>query len=184
MVAVHNSAHMKMVHLISWKEYQEILLKLKQGIIVGDLPAPELFDCIICGVSVKYRREHLNKKHQITEDVYDELIAKKNRGEDISEVLPEREIFKCMICERECMDLRKHLERSHQITEEQYEENFRISGGNEKRVVKQAVTKEEHVQGGIKPIQQHIRRDGIQPQQHSRTPGQTQLSHQTSKFQG
>jgi hypothetical protein len=34
------------------------------------------------------------------------------------------------------MDLRKHLERSHQITEEQYEDNFRISGGNEKRVVK------------------------------------------------
>ena len=25
-----------------------------------------------------------NKKHQITEDVYDELIAKKSRGEDIS----------------------------------------------------------------------------------------------------
>ena len=34
-------AHMKMVHLISWKEYQEILLKLKAGINVGDLPAPE-----------------------------------------------------------------------------------------------------------------------------------------------
>merc|ERR1719225_359176 len=110
-----------MVHLISWKEYQEILLKLKAGINVGDLRAPE----------------HFNKKHQITEEVYDELIAKKNRGEDISEVLPEREIFKCMICERECMDLKKHLERSHQITEEQYEENFRINGGNVKRAVKQ-----------------------------------------------
>ena len=30
-----------------------------------DLPNPELFDCSICGVSVKYKREHLNKKHQV-----------------------------------------------------------------------------------------------------------------------
>ena len=175
---------MKMVHLISWKEYQEILLKLKQGINVGDLPAPELFDCIICGVSVKYRREHLNKKHQITEEVYDELIAKKNRGEDISEVLPEREIFKCMICERECMDLRKHLERSHQITEEQYEDNFRIAGGNEKRVVKQAVTNEENVHGGNRPMQQTIRRDETQPPRNARKPEQILPSQQTPKFQG
>ena len=111
-------AHMKMVHLISWKEYQEILVKLRQvrkriwayimshdpihtlkglllfqGKTVGDLPAPELFDCIICGVSVKYRREHLNKKHQITEEVYEELVAKQKRGEDINNALPEREIY-------------------------------------------------------------------------------------------
>ena len=59
---------------------QEILIKIQQGETVGDLPAPELFECIICGVSVKYKREHLNKKHQINEDVYDELIAKKSRG--------------------------------------------------------------------------------------------------------
>ena len=58
-------AHMKMVHLISWREYQEILVKLRQGKTVGDLPAPDLFHCVICGVSVKYRREHLNKKHQV-----------------------------------------------------------------------------------------------------------------------
>ena len=113
-------AHMKMVHLISWKEYQEILIKIRQGETVGDLPAPELFECIICGVSVKYKREHLNKKHQITEDVYDELIAKKSRGEDISGVLPEREIYKCLICDRECMDIKKHIERSHQITADWY----------------------------------------------------------------
>ena len=134
-------AHMKMVHLISWKEYQEILVKLRQGKTVGDLPAPELFDCIICGVSVKYRREHLNKKHQITEEVYDELIAKKNRGEDIKEELPEREIYRCLICKRECMDLKKHLERSHQITEEIYEE---MTGGKideAKWAVKQSVSK-------------------------------------------
>ena len=79
------------------------------GETVGDLPAPELFECIICGVSVKYKREHLNKKHQITEDVYDELIAKKSRGEDISDVLPEREIFKCLICDRECMDIKVRI---------------------------------------------------------------------------
>ena len=28
-------AHMKLVHLISWKEYQNILMKMKQGINVG-----------------------------------------------------------------------------------------------------------------------------------------------------
>ena len=159
-------AHMKMVHLISWKEYQEILVKIRQGETVGDLPAPELFECMICGVSVKYKREHLNKKHQITEDVYDELIAKKNRGEDISDVLPDREIFKCLICDRECMDIKvrkpktlkkcvngidrilpcthivfipfqKHIERSHQITEEMYEEMVASKTGDTKRVVKQ-----------------------------------------------
>lgn len=130
-------AHMKMVHLISWKEYQEILIKIRQGLTVGDLPAPELFECIICGVSVKYKREHLNKKHQITEDVYDELIAKKSRGEDISDVLPEREIYKCLICERECMDIKKHIERSHQITEEMYEEMVASKAGEAKRSVKQ-----------------------------------------------
>ena len=57
-----------------------------------DLPNPELFDCIICGVSVKYKREHLNKKHQLDEDVYEELIAKRARGEDIRGDLPEREV--------------------------------------------------------------------------------------------
>ena len=106
---------MKMVHLISWKEYQEILVKIRQGETVGDLPAPELFECMICGVSVKYKREHLNKKHQITEDVYDELIAKKSRGEDISDVLPEREIFKCLICDRECMDIKVSLTNHFKI---------------------------------------------------------------------
>ena len=141
------AAHMKMVHLISWKEYQEILIKIRLGENVGDLPAPDLFEvkknfsatsltwssiritgyrsllqCAICGVSVKYKREHLNKKHQISEDVYDELIAKKQRGEDITEELPERSTRRCHICDRECLDIRKHLERSHQITEDLYDE--------------------------------------------------------------
>ena len=133
-------AHMKMVHLISWREYQEILVKIRQGETVGDLPAPELFECIICGVSVKYKREHLNKKHQITEDVYDELIAKKSRGEDISDALPEREIYKCLICDRECMDIKKHIERSHQLTEEMYEEMVASKAGESKRSVKQLET--------------------------------------------
>ena len=73
-------------------------------------------------MSVKYKREHLNKKHQISEDVYDELIAKKQRGEDITEELPERSTRRCHICDRECLDIRKHLERSHQITEDLYDE--------------------------------------------------------------
>ncbi len=128
------AAHMKMVHLISWKEYQDILIKMRQGEVVGDLPAPDLFECRICGVSVKYKREHLNKKHQITEEVYDELIEKKNRGEDISEDLPERETQKCRICDRQCLDMKKHLERTHQITEDVYEEmldNREIVGGGD-----------------------------------------------------
>ena len=50
------AAHMKMVHLISWKEYQEILIKIRLGENVGDLPAPDLFevkkrlDCLYCRV--------------------------------------------------------------------------------------------------------------------------------------
>ena len=101
---------MKMVHLISWKEYQDIVLKLRSGDENISLPNPELFDCVICGVSVKYKREHLNKKHQLDEDVYEALIAKKARGEDISADLPEREVYTCAICERECMDFKRHLQ--------------------------------------------------------------------------
>jgi len=136
-------AHMKMVHLISWKEYQDIVLKLKSGEGNIDLPNPELFDCIICGVSVKYKREHLNKKHQLDEDVYEELIAKKNRGEDISEDLPDREVFTCAICERECMDFRRHLQVCHKLTEEQYRVEF-LRGENPKvKIVKQDLFNEE-----------------------------------------
>jgi hypothetical protein len=37
---------------------------------------------------LKYKREHLQKKHQIDQDVYEELIEKKNRGEDFTKDLP------------------------------------------------------------------------------------------------
>jgi hypothetical protein len=137
-------AHMKMVHLISWKEYQDIICKLRAGEGSISLPNPELFDCEICGVSVKYKREHLNKKHQVEEDVYEELIAKKARGEDISEDLPEREIFTCCICERECMDFKRHLGVSHKLTEEQYRQEFCGGEDPQVRIVKQGV----YVEGG------------------------------------
>ena len=116
-------AHMKQVHLISWKEYQEMLIRMRAGeTVVGDLPVPELFECKICGVSVKYKREHLNKKHQIDEDVYEALVERQERGEDISKELPDRPVLKCAICDRECIDLKKHIERSHHISEEDYAE--------------------------------------------------------------
>jgi len=136
-------AHMKMVHLISWKEYQDIVIKLKSGEGNIDLPNPELFDCVICGVSVKYKREHLNKKHQLDEDVYEELIAKKARGEDISEDLPDREVFTCAICERECMDFRRHLSVCHKLTEEQYRVEFCKGESPQVKIVKQDVFNEE-----------------------------------------
>eukprot|EP00092_Neocalanus_flemingeri_P026546 GFUD01028770.1.p1 GENE.GFUD01028770.1~~GFUD01028770.1.p1 ORF type:complete len:933 (-),score=290.62 GFUD01028770.1:23-2821(-) len=136
-------AHMKMVHLISWKEYQDIVLKLKSGEGNIDLPNPELFDCVICGVSVKYKREHLNKKHQLDEDVYEELIAKKARGEDISEDLPDREVFTCAICERECMDFKRHLSVCHKLTEEQYRVEFCKGESPQVKIVKQDVFNED-----------------------------------------
>jgi len=136
-------AHMKMVHLISWKEYQDIVLKLKSGEGNIDLPNPELFDCVICGVSVKYKREHLNKKHQLDEDVYEELIAKKARGEDISEDLPDREVFTCAICERECMDFRRHLSVCHKLTEEQYRVEFCKGENPQVKIVKQDIFNED-----------------------------------------
>ena len=136
-------AHMKMVHLISWKEYQDIVLKLRSGDENISLPNPELFDCVICGVSVKYKREHLNKKHQLDEDVYEALIAKKARGEDISEDLPEREVYTCAICERECMDFKRHLQVCHKLTEEQYMEEFCNGEMPQVKIVKQDVFKED-----------------------------------------
>ena len=133
------TSHMKMVHLISWKEYQDIVIKLKSGEGNIDLPNPELFDCVICGVSVKYKRGHLNKKHQLDEDVYEELFAKKARGEDISEDLPDREVFTCAICERECMDFRRHLSVCHKLTEEQYMVEFCKGESPQVKIVKQDV---------------------------------------------
>jgi len=136
-------AHMKMVHLISWKEYQDIVLKLRSGDENISLPNPELFDCVICGVSVKYKREHLNKKHQLDEDVYEALIAKKARGEDISADLPEREVYTCAICERECMDFKRHLQVCHKLTEEQYSLEFCHGEQPQVKIVKQDVFKED-----------------------------------------
>ena len=81
------------------------------------------------------------------------------------------------------MDLRKHLERSHQITEEQYEENFRISGGSTKRVVKQSVTKDDNIHGGNKSLQ-ITRKDDLHSQFHLRKTEQVQQSHQAPKLQG
>ena len=52
--------------------------------------------------------------------VYEELLQRKNNGEDISDQLPDREIYTCTICERECLDFKRHLLVSHQLTEEQY----------------------------------------------------------------
>ena len=46
-------------------------------------------------MSVKYKREHLNKKHKISEDVYVELMAKKQKGENITEELPKRSHARC-----------------------------------------------------------------------------------------
>jgi len=135
-------AHMKMVHLISWSEYQEILVRLKAGETIGDLPNPELFDCIICGVSVKYKREHLNKKHQLDEEVYEELVNRKKRGEDISDSLPDREIYTCTICERECLDFKRHLQVSHQLTEEEYTQMFTNGMGPQVKVIKQGLVDE------------------------------------------
>ena len=116
--------HMKMVHLISWKEYQEAVNKIRNGELQVNLPTPELFNCLICGVSVKYKREHLNKRHQIEEDVYEELMEKKSRGEDIAEQLPDRELFTCQVCDKESMDFKRHLQVTHQMTEDQYAEMY------------------------------------------------------------
>ena len=113
---------MKQVHLISWAEYQDVLGRIRRGEKDLNLPSPDLFECGICGTSVKYKREHLNKKHGISEDVYETLIEKKDNGEDISADLPARTVHKCVICDRECIDLKKHIEKSHQITEDEYNE--------------------------------------------------------------
>ena len=54
------AAHMKMVHLISWKEYQEILIKIRLGENVGDLPAPDLFE--VKNKSLMYFSHDFKKK--------------------------------------------------------------------------------------------------------------------------
>ena len=80
------------------------------------------------------------------------------------------------------MDLRKHLERSHQITEEQYEENFRMSGGNVKRVIKQSVTKEDGLHVNTKNALLPIKKDELQQNQQG-TPKQDVVTPQNVKTQ-
>ena len=53
--------------LTTTTKFQEVVARMKsgEGGVMQDLPNPELFECSICGVSVKYKKEHLAKTHQV-----------------------------------------------------------------------------------------------------------------------
>ena len=70
-------------NLGSWIRIQPVLLA---GIYIYFVW--QLFYCEICGVSVKYKKEHINKTHQIDVETYTELIEKRSRGEEIASHLP------------------------------------------------------------------------------------------------
>jgi len=81
---------------------------------------------MICGASVKYQSEHLRKTHQISIEVYDQIMERKAKGENINKMLPRRKVYECMICNRETMNLSSHLVRTHQITLERYQQDFDV----------------------------------------------------------
>ena len=124
-----------------------------QTVSTGD-PAPSDLVCSKCldpldtSKRQSYFKQHTTIAHELSqdvimteldEDVYEELIAKKARGEDISEDLPDREVFTCAICERECMDFRRHLSVCHKLTEEQYRVEFCKGESPQVKIVKQDV---------------------------------------------
>ncbi|XP_071743490.1 uncharacterized protein [Lepeophtheirus salmonis] len=105
--------HMKNSHLISWTEYQEILLKIRRE--DGTESSMEPFDCQVCGERrIKNKKDHLRKKHQMSDEIYDKLLGHRQSSSST--------IKTCMLCEHETQDLRKHLERIHRVSYDSYME--------------------------------------------------------------
>jgi len=112
------TAHMKMVHQISWQDYQKRIQESHdkdQNVSNGDLETAAplvLFDCALCDSKVKLKRQHLDKAHCMDEDVYAAFLEKGFNGDEKFLVAGS---ISCKICGKLCMNLSKHLKVSHKM---------------------------------------------------------------------
>eukprot|EP00092_Neocalanus_flemingeri_P018664 GFUD01020212.1.p1 GENE.GFUD01020212.1~~GFUD01020212.1.p1 ORF type:complete len:727 (+),score=163.86 GFUD01020212.1:69-2249(+) len=113
------TAHMKMVHQISWQEYQNRINQSSQndnedGNSEEAIQPLVFFECALCSAKVKLKRQHLDKAHHMDEDAYEALIEK---GQDAV-----AGAVTCKICKRLCMNLFRHLKLAHKMMSlEEYE---------------------------------------------------------------
>ena len=96
---------------------------MRPGILRDPLSMIEVFDCQICGSTVKNLYDHVWRVHRLSETDYTERIAKLNRGE-YPGPLPSIETTECKICNMSAKGFREHLRRAHKITVAEYEELF------------------------------------------------------------
>jgi len=112
------TAHMKMVHQISWQEYQNRVQESpdKDHNSSNDpleAVAPlVLFECALCDSKVKLKRQHLDKAHCMDEDVYAAFLEQGFSGDEKNLVAGS---VCCKMCGKLCMDLSKHLQVSHKM---------------------------------------------------------------------
>jgi len=116
-------SHLKGVHGLNWVKYIDRIRRMRRGEVPEELPSIEVFNCMICNVSVKGLKDHVWNVHRLTEAEYEDRGNKMSQGEDPGE-LPSHETFECKICKVTVKYLREHLKNGHKITEAEYEELF------------------------------------------------------------
>ena len=119
------TAHMKMVHQISWQEYQNRIQQNsneEQETFSGfqeAMPPVVLFECLLCNSKVKLKKQHLDKAHHIDEDVYEAFLeegqTRQESGQDGVHINGVAGAISCKICKKLCMDLSRHLKVSHKM---------------------------------------------------------------------
>jgi len=83
----------------------------------------EMFDCQVCGSTVKNLQDHVYRVDRLPEAYYSERIQKMSRSEDPGP-LPTIETTECKISNMSSKGFREHLRRCHKITVADYEELF------------------------------------------------------------
>jgi len=111
------TAHMKLVHSISWQSYVNMIATQEDAtkVLIKSINSPDMFECAICGNRVKLKRQHLSKTHNMEEDVYNSTYDKFFMS---SSRVPE--VISCKLCQKTCIDLGNHLKFSHKMTMEEY----------------------------------------------------------------
>merc|ERR1719186_368751 len=81
--------HLQKLHGISWTEYLTRVRGELRGIKQESLPVVKLIKCSICDLNFKYIKEHLQRKHKLTIEEYQQLFSETGRGSDLNQNNPE-----------------------------------------------------------------------------------------------
>jgi len=64
---------------MSEMEYETRLQQMQPGIVPDPLPMIDVFDCRICGTTVKKLFDYAWRVHRLSESDYNERVAKRTR---------------------------------------------------------------------------------------------------------